>query len=117
MPTTTIDVAVTTEKSGTGFDAIARRAESGTRLFAMQWSRRVQSLARAKAPVRTGHLRSSIKAGKVSDGVWRVEAGAHYAVYVEYGTRYMRAQPYFRPAVAEATRMFQADFRTVLRRG
>jgi HK97 gp10 family phage protein len=39
--------------------------------------------------------------------------GAHYGAYVEYGTRYMAAQPYFRPAVEEAKRQFIADMRQV----
>ncbi len=33
---------------------------------------------------------------------WRVIVGADYGIYPEYGTRYMAAQPYFRPAAASA---------------
>ena len=59
----------------------------------------VQRTARQLAPVGSytyvdqagnqhpGHLRKSIKANKVADGVWRVAVEAPYGRYVEYGTR------------------------------
>ena len=55
--------------------------------------------ARARAPVATGYLRSSIKsvstaAGKSAD----VRADASYAAFVEYGTYKMAAQPFLYPA-------------------
>jgi len=34
-------------------------------------------------------------------GEWIVGTSVSYGIYVEYGTRYMQAQPYFRPALAE----------------
>jgi HK97 gp10 family phage protein len=54
--------------------------------------------ARQLVPVRTGALKASItKAG--GGGDWIVTATAAYAGYVEFGTRYMAAQPYLRPAL------------------
>jgi hypothetical protein len=66
-----------------------------------------QATAKRLCPVDTGRLRSSI--------AWRLETdarglhavvgtGVTYAAYVEFGTRYMRARPYLRPALMEATR-------------
>ena len=52
-------------------------------------------------PVDTGYLRSTIDAGEWDDGFW-CEATADYAQYVEYGTSYMDAQPYFEPALEAA---------------
>ena len=59
--------------------------------------------ARREAPVRTGRLRDSIislpierRDGRMTAGVW---AQAPYALWVELGTRHMRAQPYLRPAL------------------
>ncbi|MFF4467964.1 HK97-gp10 family putative phage morphogenesis protein [Streptomyces sp. NPDC001599] len=49
--------------------------------------------ARRLAPVKTGHLRSSIRAEKD-----RVVADADYSGAVEMGTEHQRAQPYLRPA-------------------
>lgn len=53
--------------------------------------------ARNRAPVDTGALRASIRAGARQDGV-RVTAGAYlrqpYAYYQEYGTRYISPRLY-----------------------
>lgn len=58
-------------------------------------------VANLLVPVDTGYLRSTIDAGEWGDGFW-CEATADYAQYVEYGTSYMDAQPYFEPALAAA---------------
>jgi bacteriophage protein of unknown function (DUF646) len=50
------------------------------------------------APIRTGHLRASIKPRRVSSDEYAVTAGAAYAGFVEYGTVHMRPRPYMRPA-------------------
>lgn len=65
----------------------------------------VQNRARELAPVDTGRLRSSIthKRGKDRLGPYvKVGTNVEYAPYVEFGTRYQRAQPFLRPAIAEA---------------
>lgn len=58
-------------------------------------------VANQLVPVDTGYLRSTIDAGEWGDGFW-CEATADYAEYVEYGTSYMEAQPYFEPAIEAA---------------
>jgi HK97 gp10 family phage protein len=59
--------------------------------------------ARAIVPVRTGALRASIT--KMGGGMrWVATATAGYAIFVEFGTRKMAAQPFLRPA-AEAVNM------------
>lgn len=58
-------------------------------------------VANSLVPVRTGYLQSTIDAGTDGDYCW-AEATADYAQYVEYGTSYMDAQPYFEPALQEA---------------
>lgn len=63
----------------------------------------IESEAKQLAPVDTGNLRASIGALREGPNSWMVRAGAHYAIYVEMGTRYMAAQPFMRPAV-ERTR-------------
>jgi len=45
-------------------------------------------------------LRSSIYA-RIQEWVAEVGAEAAYAVFVEFGTRYMQARPYLFPAVQE----------------
>lgn len=53
-----------------------------------------QDEARSLCPVRTGNLLSSISGDASSEG-FTAEASAEYAVYVEYGTWKMEAQPFF----------------------
>lgn len=59
----------------------------------------MQIKAQQNAPVDTGHLKRSIGL-EIKDGgmTAEVEPAAEYAPYVEYGTRFMSAQPYLKPA-------------------
>lgn len=59
----------------------------------------IEAGAKVRAPVRSGDLRRSIAARKISDDHWRVTVGMDYGIYVEMGTRHMAAQPYLQPAV------------------
>lgn len=62
----------------------------------------VASLAQVAAPVQTGKLKASIEhspeAIEHAAGVVIV-ASAPYALYVEYGTQNMDAEPFLRPAL------------------
>ncbi|MDH5782059.1 MAG: hypothetical protein OEZ35_00110 [Candidatus Bathyarchaeota archaeon] len=58
----------------------------------------IANVARALCPVRTGYLRSTIYA-KIEDWILKVGASAHYAGYVEFGTRYMEARRFLSRAV------------------
>ena len=65
----------------------------------------------------TGALRDSIYS-KVDTVGLSVELGsdssmAHYNSYVEYGTRFMDAQPYFRPTRAKCLRKLQDGLDTI----
>ena len=64
------------------------------------WAMEVREYARSLAPVRTGYLRSTIYA-TVKDWVAEIGAEASYAMFVEFGTRHMKARPYLYPAVQE----------------
>ncbi len=64
------------------------------------WAADVKALAKQLVPVRTGHLRSSIYAS-IKEWVAEIGAEAAYALFVELGTRYMKAQPYLYPAIQE----------------
>ena len=70
----------------------------------------VRGQASARAPVRSGNLRSSIQVEAfIDDGVAVAEVGpeAHYAPYVELGTRYQAAQPYMEPGYQAARARFR----------
>lgn len=62
-------------------------------------SKRIERMAKVKAPVDTGALKNSIFSAKAGNLTYKVTAPQHYAIYVEKGTRKMRAQPYLKPAL------------------
>ena len=64
------------------------------------WAADVKDSAKQLAPVKTGHLRSTIYA-KIQDWVAEIGAEATYALFVELGTRRMQAHPYLYPAIQE----------------
>jgi len=86
------------------FQAAMERFDSGLQKWVHRqlasWAADVKALAKQLVPVRTGHLRSSIYA-KIQDWVAEIGAEATYALFVEFGTRYMQAQPYLYPAIQE----------------
>jgi HK97 gp10 family phage protein len=70
--------------------------------------------AQANAPVDTGFLRDSIQVAEESDTSVTVVAEAEYAAFVEYGTRFMSAQPFFEPAIEEAKQQIQQLLRDAI---
>lgn len=88
---------------------------------------RLQTKAQQNAPVGTpestgipnyvgGTLRRSIGL-EIKDGGLTAVSGAtaHYGEYVERGTRFMRAQPYMKPAFNQVKGKFNADLRKLVR--
>jgi HK97 gp10 family phage protein len=68
----------------------------------------VEARAKTKAPVDTGNLRGSIRAGGFTPTSAEVNVGARYGEFVEHGTRRSRAQPFLTPAVEEEGRALEA---------
>ena len=58
----------------------------------------MQDRAMTIVPVDTGRLRASIQLQWVGNLLVEVFTIVEYGPYVEFGTRYMQAQPFFRPA-------------------
>ena len=70
----------------------------------------MQTKAQQKAPVDTGNLKRSIGLVMRDGGLTaEVEPTAEYAPYVEFGTRFMNAQPYLKPAFEEQKEKFKKD--------
>jgi len=59
------------------------------------------STMQGKTPVDTGALQNS-ETATVGDKQLTLHAGTDHAVYVEFGTRYMGAQPYMTPTITGA---------------
>lgn len=87
----------------------------------------LQKKAQKNAPVGTpqstgipGYVGGTLKRSiglDITDGgmTAEVEPLAEYAAYVEYGTRYMNAQPYLKPAFNEQKEKFKQDMRKLVR--
>lgn len=76
----------------------------------------LQKTAQKNAPIDTGNLRQKI-ALEITDGgkTEEVESTAEYGAYVELGTRFMKAQPYLKPAFEEQKEKFKADMKELVR--
>ena len=70
------------------------------RAWLYDWAQRVEAEAKRRVPVHTGYLQSTIYA-KIKEWVVEIGARAAYAYFVEFGTRFMRAQPFLYPALQE----------------
>lgn len=93
------------------FKAAMERFDSGLQRQVHErlanWAADVKASAKQLVPVQTGHLRNSIYS-KISEWVAEVGAEAAYAMFVELGTRYMRARPFLFPAVQEGLPWLEA---------
>ena len=54
---------------------------------------------------------------EITDGGFTAESGptTEYAEYVEYGTRFMEAQPFVRPALNRQAKRFQNDLKKLMK--
>jgi HK97 gp10 family phage protein len=77
----------------------------------------VEGRAKIKAPVDTGFLRNSIGVVSVTSREAVIGVGAEYGVYQEMGTRFMRAQPFMRPALENNREAIAGLIRDALLRG
>lgn len=83
---------------------------SGIRKIVQLNGSEMMQKAQREAPVDTGQLRRSIQLDIIDGGMTaKVSANTEYAAYVEYGTRFMGAQPYLRPALRDQAEQFRSD--------
>lgn len=87
--------------------AIATAVMQATRRAVDQTMAEAVNIAKPLAPFKTGQLRGSIKfipsqiTGLHVKGRWG-SFGVHYAVFQEFGTIYIAAHPFLRPAADQA---------------
>lgn len=76
----------------------------------------LQKKAQYGAAVDSGNLKRSIMLQIENAGMTgRVESMASYGAYVEYGTRFMYAQPYLVPAFLEQKSLFIKDLEALVK--
>jgi len=76
----------------------------------------LQRKAQRRAPVDTGFLRRSITLDFKDSGMTAsIKPTAEYAPYVEYGTRFMSAQPFIRPSFYEQEKKFIKDIEKLMK--
>jgi HK97 gp10 family phage protein len=98
-----------------GLEALEKRLKFNVELadvkkVVRQNTAKLDKAVKKKVPVDTRYLKRSVGL-KMSDGGFTgtVGATAEYAPYLEYGTRFMRAQPFMKPSLDEVGKQFKAD--------
>lgn len=94
-----------------------KRADmSGVKKTIVVNTSKMQKSAQRYAPVDTGNLKRSINMSILENGLTgQVRAEADYSPYVEWGTRYMSAQPFMRPAFHEQEKKFISDLKRLMK--
>lgn len=78
--------------------------------------KKIQDKADFKMGYQTGTTKRSVGL-EITDGGFTADSGptTEYAPYVEYGTRFMEAQPFVRPALEEQAAQFKSDMQKLVR--
>ena len=90
-----------------GLDKLRRELEPRAQQIIDKVAFDIEAGAKDRAPVRTGFLKNSIatEIGKLKN---LVKVGAEYGIYVEMGTRRMRARPFLLPGLEQVKPHFLA---------
>lgn len=88
------------------FDRIARQLPQVMDKVVRKTALEIETVAKRRAPVDTGALKASINTTADAPLHATVWTGIEYGPFVEYGTRYMAAQPYLIPAAEQARPKF-----------
>lgn len=107
----TIDVQVKSNRFGELARRLPNLAGQAVRLTAALIVQRAAMVA----PVDTGALRNSVASVQTGPMAAAVYVGVAYAAFVEFGTRYMAAQPFFIPAIEWARPQFEAAIANALK--
>lgn len=78
--------------------------------------KKIQDKADFTKGYQTGTTKRSVGL-EITDGGFTADSGptTEYAPYVEYGTRFMEAQPFVRPALEEQAAQFKSDMQKLVR--
>lgn len=109
----------------TGLDKLEKRLKENAtlndvkkvvRTHGAQLQRKMQAEADFTKGYATGTTKRSIGL-EIADGGMAAEVGpeTEYSPYLEYGTRFMDAQPFVRPAFNEQKAKFKSDLQKLMR--
>jgi HK97 gp10 family phage protein len=79
-----------------------------------QTAKGIEASAKARVHVISGELRDSIEAIHTGPYTWTVLAGAPYAGFENYGTRFRPGHPFWEPAILEHQGKFLANLDRLL---
>lgn len=99
-----------------GLNALKKGCDIGTAKVVKHCGAMCQREEMRKVKVVTGTLKRSIYL-EISNGglTATIEPTANYASYVEFGTRFMAARPYVRPAYRKATNEFKKRMKRLVK--
>lgn len=106
-------VRVQRSSSSGGAQRLAAKVQGNAGSLAYHYAQRTVGYVQRYAPIRTGRLRQSAKYHRMGKYHFGIEVGAPYAVYVNYGTRYMHAQPFWEPALRFAKAAYDEEKKKV----
>lgn len=109
----------------TGLDALQKKLKENVRMEDVQrivkhngsgLQKKMMQKADFIKGYQTGTTKRSIELS-LKDGNFtaEVEPGTEYSPYLEYGTRFMDAQPFVRPAFEEQKEKFKSDMQKLVR--
>lgn len=80
-----------------------------------QLQQKIQQKADFKKGYQTGTTKRSVSL-EIKDNGLTAESGAatEYAEYLEFGTRFMEAQPFVKPALEEQSKKFESDLKKLV---
>lgn len=105
----------------TGLDVISRylkeqATDSDIKQVILQNTSEMQNKAQRKAAVDTGNMRRMIEMDIRDNGFTGiVKASAGYSGYVEWGTRFMTAQPFMRPSFNSQIIQLEKDMKRLMK--
>ena len=111
MPQSNFTVSITFNK----FPEIAQAMPGKTSAVVRKTAFNVESDAKNTVPVDTAFLKNSIESKEKTPFLYHVEPHTDYALFVEFGTRRMSAQPYMTPAAERNREPFTIAMTQMLR--
>lgn len=95
-----------------GFPELIRKSPEKAKELVKKAAFEFEARAKLECPVISNTLRASIRTTFENGGMTGViSTGVEYAIYVEYGTRFMSGKPYFTPAADQVRASFERAVR------